>query len=325
MRTEAARMMAGATVFGALACAHPSARYSPRAHPVDIPRASVPPAAGNVATEAGASEAQELEREIAWARSQWPTELSGVQFHSLAPKLYAWVPRGAEVRAYLLGANWRCTPVDLSYFEHESGPEDGAGEPRGNERQPVLIGRIITSERNKGGARERLITHAEFGPQLTLYSGGGVERLDSSGKWVEQGLSSGAGDPPDNLGVLSSVDDQVARFGGRYVTPLTSCDGPYERIACRGGGEQSCDRCERLSVRVEYGRPGFATLVGLGSLGPNPCPSECPSHAPPRRLEDLFKKARAWKLLEADDFPNSDPSSAPRLYRASSRCQQDQH
>lgn len=246
----------------------------------------------------------EREKDIAWAREQWPEETRELTFDSLAPELVAWVAPGGELSAFLTAGELRCARVVL---RREADAEDS------------LRGAIITHEGEVDGGLERSYRSASLGHWLHLESGGGTETFDGQG-WV-QTSGWGMGDGGTTFHVLSHVDDQIARWRGAAVRLTAECAGPFELLPCEGGGERPCDTCRHVALRVTEHRPDSMGAYGFGRRLGHPratCSEPCPKLGNP--AIDRLRRSRAfddaWRPLAADDQPDV----VPTLYRSEARC-----
>jgi hypothetical protein len=137
------------------------------------------------------------------------------------------------------------------------------------------------------------------------------------GSWEPEPESSGGyGLPPSELGALTSVDDRVARFAGEPLQLTPYCAGPIEWLACSGGGEHPCERCDNVGLWLF--RPA---LSGRGnSRRRTACHETCPPYSPApamARLWALIARVTPWR-------PRHSPlARVPALYRVRDDCLRD--
>ena len=171
--------------------------------------------------------------------------------------------------------------------------------------------RIVDEE----GDRVREVTFIEVGLRLSREDETTTEARGADGRW-KPWSSAGYGFEPIVYGALSSVDDRVARWDGDPMELYTYCRGPVEWLACPGGGERPCERCEEVSLRV--GAP--LSLGGRSrNYGKRPitCHDRCPDY--PRspdiaRLHQLEARVQVWRPRKAPI------ARVPSLYRSREDC-----
>lgn len=262
-------------------------------------------AAVTARAEAPAPASRDLQAEIAWARATWPDDFQGVHFHAPLQKLRAWVAHG-PIPVYLFTQDAACRAATLT---PHGDPGTGNGGP-----QP-LTARLVGPARIEDGRAIRDVTEVVVDRELSQEDGSAHEARDQDGHWrlVD---SSGYGVPPTVYGALSSVDDRVARWGGQRLIIRPVCSGPVEWLACAGGGQRPCVRCETVSVMIV----GPLALAGRSiSHGDRPvtCHDPCPRYPESpsvARLLALSARADLWRPL------NDPPATVPSLYRSRADC-----
>lgn len=244
-----------------------------------------------------------LADEIRWARATWPGDLAGVRFTSLLPRLLGWVPPGGEVETFLFAPGHACSRVLLSR------PRDEPG---------YLHGKIIIREQQDRKRPARQCGHFSIseGGALNVETGGSQERQRKDGRWVESS-GWGVGDGGTDVGFLSDVADDVARFAGEPLRIEGWCSGPWKWLACEGGGERPCAGCEDVVVAAVplVGGVGFASEPPAGR--PSTCSDSCPHRSPSaalQRLRALAERVHPWR---AQPLP---PAATPSLHRTREAC-----
>ena len=272
------------------------------------------PAPANGADDDGGDEpdataSSDLRTELAWARAGWGDDLRGVHFHAPVAKLRAWVPPGRTIQVYVYTPEHACQRVELSRDgETDEGPE---GAPA--VRRHRLVGKVNFESRiDEDGTRLRTFSPLSVGALLSAEDGGSAEARGPDGRW--QAHSSWGFGGETVFGALSSVDGDVARFGGDPVELHARCDGPFDWLPCTSGGERPCDSCQRLHVMTVP----LHSLFGSSHHFDRPvtCQEKCPPpRAPPAqaRLDALFGRATPW-------VPSRRPiAEIPAIYRSRSR------
>jgi hypothetical protein len=282
---------------------------------------TIPSAPATADTDSGAeAPPYDLEKEIAWARAHHGEDLAGVSFESLAERLAAWVPQGEKLTVYVSSDELACLETELerpppAVAEAESPSVivvDTEGPP---ERLHSLAAKIIVSQKKRGDVLERDFRLASFGHFFETESAGGTERLKSGRVISGEGMA--MGEPDQYHGTLSSIDDEVAVFGGVPVVAFVRCEGPFEWRSCPSGGERRCDSCKLSRVDIEEHPPGSRLTAPqtFYSRLSGECTDPCPKREPPDRdrIDTLFASALAWKLV-------SGSAPAPALYISRKRC-----
>ena len=244
----------------------------------------------------------DLAAEIAWARTRWPDELQGVHFHVPIARLVEWVPRGRKLTGFVYTPDHACLPVEL----------------RRDEDRPLLEARIVTRRWSEQGRPRRELTVAWAGEELEWEdSDSEVEVRAPNGAWRMES-SSGYG-TSTNFGALSSVEEGVARFDGDALRINAYCDGPVEWLACPGGGEHPCERCDAIGVRLTSRTAVWGRSRHQGDR-PVACHEACPRYPenPDRsRIEALAGRVSPWRLERRS------PSQSAALYRSRDDCLRD--
>jgi hypothetical protein len=266
-----------------------------------------------------AGQPPDLWSEIAWARATWRDELKGLHFHGPLANLLAWAPRRGSVAVFLYTEDFACRRATLTRAEPPEIAEDNRdAENHGDVQRgwPALILKINHRSRiDEEGDRVREVTFIEVGLRLSREDETTTEARGADGRW-KPWSSAGYGFEPIVYGALSSVDDRVARWDGDPMELYTYCRGPVEWLACPGGGERPCERCEEVSLRV--GAP--LSLGGRSrNYGKRPitCHDRCPDY--PRspdiaRLHQLEARVQVWRPRKAPI------ARVPSLYRSREDC-----
>jgi len=162
----------------------------------------------DVARFVAADTGYNLQREIAWARRTWPSDLEGVRFGTPAKKLLAWVPAGGSVEVWAFSPSHSCDHLELRRISDE------------------LVGESIVDRGNRYGREFRAWKVFAFGD---LFAEGGEslrgEERDPDGTWHTTGYTGTIGRENKTYGVLTYVDTNVARFGGTNLALYAQCEG----------------------------------------------------------------------------------------------------
>jgi len=246
----------------------------------------------------------DLDAEIAWARATWPENFEGVHFHAPLAKLRSWVARG-PVPVYLFNDDFACRAATLLP------PEDaGAARP-----QPMMA-RIVGRRRIDEGRLLREIEYVTVDFELSGSDDGlAFEARGEDGRWRPDSAS-GYGLPPKIYGALSSVDDRVARWGGDAQVIRPYCSGPVEWLACPGGGERPCVRCDNVRATIVSARSEFHYSVSHGSR-PITCHDPCPKYPENPSVKRLRALSARVSLWSAQKQPLA---AVPSLYRSRGEC-----
>jgi hypothetical protein len=249
----------------------------------------------------------DAEAETAWARATWPDDLKGLHFHVPLAKLLAWAPRKGLSPAYLYTNDFDCRRVELARVA----PGDSEDAP------PELVGKMSDPARIEDGRPIREVRLIEIGLTLSRENGTTyVERRDARGTWQAAG-GGGIWLEPVSYGGLSYVDDRVVRFDGNAQAIHAYCDGPIDWLACPGGGEHPCDRCDRVALMVIEARAnGWSVANNYGGRA-IACHDRCPSHpvsANLARIEALNAHTDIWRQQE------SPLATIPSLYKSRDDC-----
>jgi hypothetical protein len=247
----------------------------------------------------------DLDAEIAWARATWPGSFDSVHFHPppLA-KLRAWIARG-PVPVYIFNDDFACRAAML--FPGE--------ERRGNDAEPgPMAAKIPERSRVEDGRTVREVRYVTVDVELSSEDGSATEARGEDGRWSLTG-SRGYG-ILTNYGALSSVDDRVARWDGERQVIRPYCGGPVEWLACAGGGERPCVRCEKVNVMIVSPRTRSGHSVSHGSR-PVTCDDPCPQYPDSpsiKRLRALSARASLWTSQKQP------LAAVPSLYRSREDC-----
>lgn len=247
----------------------------------------------------------DLAAEISWARATWPGTFDGVHFHAPIAKLRAWVARG-PVAVYLFNDDFACRAATLLPGEPPSGD---AAEPG------PMTAKIVGPSHVEDGRTLREVTYVSVDLELSREDGFAHEAKGEDGRWrlVDSG---GYSIPPTIYGALSSADDRIARWGGALQVIRPYCDGPFEWLACAGGGERPCLRCEEVAVMI-VGPGSFSGRSRSHASRPVTCHDPCPQYPESpsiKRLRALSARAALWSA-------NKQPLAAvPSLYRSREDC-----
>jgi len=169
------------------------------------------------------------------------------------------------------------------------------------------------------------------GDELTLETGEfPYEEKDARERWQRKG-GPAVGTMPDHYGWLSYVDDRVARWDAEPLGLEVNCKGATEWLACPGGGEHPCERCDQFLVYLESGRFGYHGIAG-GASAPAPvglgnpeigvkrvatCRDRCPSHPDSpeiARVRQLARRVGFWRDAK------SPPAKVSSLYLSRADC-----
>jgi hypothetical protein len=244
----------------------------------------------------------DLAAEIAWARATWPDDFEDLHFHTPLAKLRAWVARG-PVPVYLFNEDFACRAATLS--PSEQGPMT----------EGPMTAKIVGRPFVEDGRTLREVTYVSVDIELAREDGSAHEARDADGRW-RLADSSGYGVPPTIYGALSSVDDRAARWGGNRQVIRPYCDGPFEWLACAGGGERPCLRCEQVGVMI-------VNPLSLGghhrSHGSRPvtCDDPCPAYPESPSIERLNALSARVSLWRAE---KQSLAAVPSLYRSREDC-----
>ena len=243
----------------------------------------------------------------------YPEGLAKVHWSSLAPKLVDWVPPGEARVAYLFTAAEACTEVELTRGR-SAGTDDEPG--------PILLGGLRRELEKVDGGFRRELAEVRLGHLLLEPCGGGTETSADGKTWRKTGQIRGCGDPPTFRGVLSLVDEDVARWEALPQEITVLCAGPWTEAACRNGGRHPCDSCRTVAVSAYPRPPGTLTAGGatsvseVGTLGQPVCDEPCPptSNRDIARVRAIADRSHPWRL-------NADTAEPPAsLYRSRGRC-----
>lgn len=250
----------------------------------------------------------DLDAEIGWARATWPGSFEGVHFHAPIAKLRAWVARG-PVPVYLFNDEFACRAATLF-------PSD---PPRGDDAEPgPMVAQIADRSRVEDGRTVREVTYVTVDFELSRENGSATEARGENGLW-HLTASRGYSIPPTIYGALSSVDARVARWGGEAQIIRAYCDGPVDWLACAGGGERPCVRCEKVSPMLVSPRSTVRRSVSHGSR-PVTCQDPCPQYPESpsiQRLRTLSARASLWSAYKQP------LATVPSLYRSREDCLRD--
>jgi hypothetical protein len=151
--------------------------------------------------------------------------------------------------------------------------------------------------------------------ELSREDGSSTEARDEDGQW-RLTSSQGYGIPPTIYGALSSVDGRVARWGGTTQAIRPYCSGPVEWLACAGGGERPCVRCEEVRVTIVGRYSSFRHSIGHGSR-PVTCHDACPQYPESPSIKRLRVLSSRSSLWVAEKQPLA---SVPGLYKSREDC-----
>jgi hypothetical protein len=254
--------------------------------------------------EAPAPAPPDLDAEIAWARATWPGSFEGVHFRAPLAKLRAWVARG-PVPVYVFTDQFACRAATL--FPHEERPGDDA------EARPMAA-KIVERSRVEEGRTVRDIRYVTVDFELSSEDGSATEARDEDGLWhliASQGYGI-----QTSYGALSSVDARVARWGGSAQIIRPDCSGPVEWLACAGGGERPCVRCEEVRVMIA-GAPSLARYGISHGSRPVTCHDACPPYPESPSIKRLRVLSARSSLWVAENRPLS---AVPSLYKSRDDC-----
>lgn len=162
-----------------------------------------------IAHSVAADTGYDLQREIAWARRTWASDLEGVRFGTPTKKLLAWVPTGGSVEVWAFSPSHDCDHLELRLISGE------------------LVGESIVDSGNSQGREFRAWKVFAFGD---LFAEGAeslrVEERDADGTWHPAGYTGTIGRENATYGVLTYVDANVARFGGTHMALYAECVRP---------------------------------------------------------------------------------------------------
>jgi hypothetical protein len=251
-------------------------------------------------------------RESAWARSIAGAALQGIRLQSPVAKLLAWIPRrGQVIDTYLFTPGDPCRRVAL---QRRADPSDPTATDR-------LSGTLYRPTEPSEGKPVRSTVGVAVGDELEIAGEGGFEVRDADGSWHAEEVGT-IGRDDDELGALSFADDRVARFDGEPITIDIICLGPIDRLSCASGGEQLCNRCQRLRLEVQerlvytvdpHARPRSEPGLDNRSSCRVPCPETRPS-GKYARLAAWLDHVSAWE-------PRHTPrDQTPSLYRHRADC-----
>jgi hypothetical protein len=298
------------TLLGiAMACAPPPppSHVEPPAIAPPAPDEDPPPSAsvadaGATASDAGAREADAsppLGAELAWARSRWPKTFASIDTTPHAAALAGWVAPGAELRIWFTGDTFRCRP--------------GVATRGTNESELKLV--IYTAEKRTKAGRVREFSEGTAGHLLWFGADGGDEHQLPDGTW-QQGSAWGQSDQTP-LGVLSSVDANIARFDAMMIDISASCDGPTRQLACADGGSIACDTCQNVKLDVQERPMG---MIRRGSVSTFSLRGGCT--CPDVRNPDLTRAKLLFGGLDAW-APKPRGTGRTALYRSAAACKAD--
>jgi hypothetical protein len=241
-----------------------------------------------------------LAAEIAWARARWPDQLLGVQIEALLPRLMEWVLPGQTVTAFVYTPIHACRPVELTR----------AGES--------LEAAIVKRRWIKQGRQRRQIAAGWAYTNLVWAEGTEFDVRAPDGTW-QLDWHTGYDLIGTNYGALSSVEDGVARFDGEPQEMKASCADPVEWLACPGGGERPCERCDTISLSVTS---PYSRSERIRSDGNRPvtCSDACPRHQENPELSRLNALARRVSLWRPTHRTSSQRAA---LYRSRDDCLRD--
>jgi hypothetical protein len=247
----------------------------------------------------------DLEAEIAWARSTWPSEFEGAHFHSPLAKLLAWVQLGRTVEAYAYGRDLACSRVELT---------------RDAESPGVLVGKTGFRIQRENGKKIRSFHYLSlskvFVNEVCCTED---QEWGTDNKW-HTSMSGGIEIQGVTYGILSCVDDRVARFNGLPLFIEHICNGPYEWLPCANGGERPCNRCEDIGVMLVEGGPLY------GGTGPYfggrviTCKDPCPNYPESKivaRLTELKHHVSIWRSR------GTSIATTPSLYKSFEECRRE--
>jgi hypothetical protein len=260
--------------------------------------------ASGARAEAPVPSPPDLDAEIAWARATWPGSFDDVHFHAPLAKLRAWVARG-PVPVYIFTDEFACRAATLLPYEARLGDD---AEPR------PMAATIVGRSRVDDGRTVREINYVTVDFELSSEDGSATEARGEDGLWhliASQGYGI-----QTTYGALSSVDARVARWGGSTQTIRPYCSGPVEWLACEGGGERPCVRCEEVRVMIV----GPLSLSGYSiSHGSRPvtCHDACPKYPESPSIKRLRVLSARSSLWVAEDRPLS---AVPSLYKSREDC-----
>ena len=246
----------------------------------------------------------DLGAEIAWARATWPGSFEGVHFHAPIAKLRAWVARG-PVPVYVFTDEFACRAATL--FQDEERRGDAA------EQRPMAA-KIVGRSRVEGGRTVREIKYVTVDFELSSEDGSATEARGEDGIWhliASQGYGI-----QTIYGALSSADARVARWGGSTQIIRPYCSGPVEWLACAGGGERPCDRCEEVRVMIVGALSLSGHSVSHGSR-PVTCRDACPQYPESPSIKRLRLLSAHSALWVAKKGPLS---AVPSLYKSREDC-----
>jgi hypothetical protein len=271
-----------------------------------------------------AAAAPDLAGEIAWARATWPDTFADVKFETPLATLLAWAPPRGERAAYLYTEDIACRAVGLERDRPEPF-DDGTTEPA-----TTMTARLRGPTRIEHGREARSVKVLSVGDELTLDVGSfPTEEKDARGRWRRR-PGTAIGIMPEQYGYLSHADESVARWDADPLRLRTACKGPTEPLACAGGGERPCQRCDRVLVYVVISRhdvivlgDGRTDATGLerSDLGRGPGPPTC--HDPCPRAADGPDIARLRALVARVGMwrPGGRPAAeVASLYRSHADC-----
>jgi hypothetical protein len=248
----------------------------------------------------------DLQAEIAWARSTWPSEFKGAHFHSPLAKLLAWVRPGRTVVVYAYSPDLACSRVELTRDE----------EPPGE-----LVGRTGFRIQKENGKKTRSFHYLSISELfVNEVCCSEDQEWGPDNKW-HTSASGGIGIEGVTYGALSYVDDHVARFDGEPLSIEHICDGPYEWLPCASGGERRCNRCEDIEpFLIEVGTMfGGGTETPLGGHTVT-CKDPCPSYPESKalaRLNELKDHVSIWRPR------GTTIATTPSLYKSIEDCRRE--
>jgi hypothetical protein len=251
-----------------------------------------------------------LKREIAWARSQWPSDLKGVRFKSPTEELLGWVPAESSIDVWAYSPEHDCARVELRRIARAAARDRGA--------DPLFMGKAYFEEGTKNGRAYRICRLFSFG---FLFSRADeplfLEERDAQGAWQPAGETGTIGTENPTYGALSYVDAEVARFGGAPLVLHGECSGPVKWMTCDGGGEHPCVGCKKIELVVVEANDSYSGMgFNWGNRHPT-CNEACPRNPPNpavARLDELQLRAQIWQ-------PSREPAAeTPSLHRTLAGC-----
>jgi hypothetical protein len=256
-----------------------------------------------------------LEAEIAWARASWPADFVGLHFHAPLAKLRAWVARGS-VPVYLFNDDFACRAATLSPYEAWRGDVEAPDRKDVDASAPrPMTAKIVGRSRVEDGRTLREVRYVTVDLELSAEDGSAHEVRGQDGRW-RLADSSGYGVPPTIYGALSSADDRVARWGGETQVIRPYCGGPVEWLACEGGGERQCVRCEQVAVMIVSPRSFSGHSFSRGSRAET-CHDPCPRYPESASIERLHALSARVSLWRAQKQPLA---AVPSLYKSRDDC-----